>query len=329
MKKLIVLLFFIPLFVNAQTTHTVTAKETLYSLGREYNIHPKELAAYNNIPFDKGLVPGQVLKIPAKGKLPAFVTAPVKTDVTVKEKTPEKTTAAKPATIKAEPVKTETVSATVPIYHKVTKKETLYHISTLYNKVPIADIKKWNHLTGDGLSEGTELIVGYKKASKEEAMQTTAAVIKPAPATIKTEEPTGNDIVKRNPPTLPDVSAGKISQPKTLPVNPVTGKNFNGGFFKSIYINQPLHKMEEKGEAGIFKSTSGWEDGKYYCLHNTAQAGSIIKITSTATNKTIYAKVLDVIPDLKQNSGLVMRISNAAAEELGVGANNFECTINY
>ena len=328
MKKLIVLLFFIPVFVNAQTTHTVTAKETLYSIGREYNIHPKELAAFNNIPFDKGLTLGQVIKIPAKGKLPVFVSPPAKTDIRVKETVPVKTTPAKTVAVKAPPATAEVATAMVPIYHKVAKKETLYHISTLYNKVPVADIKKWNHLTGDGLSEGTELIVGYKKASKEDALKAAPIVTKQLPVNTKTEEPAGKDLPVKNPPVLPAISLPTPAEVKTG-TNPVTGKNFNGGFFKNLYSKQPFQKTEEKGEAGIFKSTSGWEDGKYYCLHNKAQAGSVIKITSTATNKTIYAKVLDVIPDLKQNNGLIIRLSNAAAAELGAGANNFECTINY
>ena len=48
-----------------------------------------------------------------------------------------------------------------PIYHKVGKKETLYHISTLYGKVPIDDLKKWNNLTSDAVTEGANIIVGY------------------------------------------------------------------------------------------------------------------------------------------------------------------------
>ena len=80
---------------------------------------------------------------------------------------------------------------------------------------------------------------------------------------------------------------------------------------------------------GVFKSTSGWTDGKYYCLHNTAKTGSIIKVTNPANGKSVYAKVLDVIPDIKKNSILLIRLSNAAADELGVGEANFNCTLNY
>ena len=81
--------------------------------------------------------------------------------------------------------------------------------------------------------------------------------------------------------------------------------------------------------AAIFKTTSGWQDGKYYCFHNTALPGTIIKITNNANGKSIYAKVLDAIPDIKQNSGLLLRVSNSAAEELGAGENKFDCSITY
>ena len=317
MKNLIVILFFIPLFAIAQKTHTVTAKETLYSIGRLYNIHPKDLAAYNNIPFDKGLALGQVLKIPAKGKQAPLAALPVTKSVPEKKEIP----------VKIAPQKNETASITVPIYHKVAKKETLYHISTLYNKVPIADLKKWNHLTGDGVSEGTELIVGYKKGNKEDAVVNVPVITKEEAVVTKKDVVKPKEIPAKQPESV--IAKPERTETKTAGTNPVTGKNFNGGFFKNSYTKQSAQKNEEKGQAGIFKSTSGWEDGKYYCLHNTAQPGSIIKITSTVTNKTIYAKVLDVIPDLKQNEGLILRLSNAAAEELGVGSVNFECTINY
>ena len=107
--------------------------------------------------------------------------------------------------------------------------------------------------------------------------------------------------------------------------------NHEGGFFKSLFASQQKGSdyQNQTGSAAIFKSTSGWDDGKYYCLHNSAATGSIAKITSTLTGKSVYAKVLDVIPDIKQNEGLVLRLSNAAAAELGVGETVFDCTIVY
>jgi LysM repeat protein len=235
MKKLIILLFLSPLFVAAQTTHTVQPKETLYSLGREYNVHPKELAQYNNIPFDKGLVPGQIIKIPAAGKLPVFVNPAGTTTAKAKEETSVKAAPVKTQTIvKTETVPVSDVAGMTPVYHKVEKKETLYHISTLYNKVSIEDLKKWNHLTNDALAEGEDLIVGYTKAAKN----TETVVTKQ-----RYVEPTGKDIPKRNPPALPVVDVPNNNVVKTVtPKNGESETNFGAGFFKSFYSEQAAQK---------------------------------------------------------------------------------------
>jgi hypothetical protein len=108
-------------------------------------------------------------------------------------------------------------------------------------------------------------------------------------------------------------------------------KDFKGGVFKSDFDQQVRAGAltSEIGAAGLFKSTSGWNDGKYYCLHNGSTPGTIVKITNSASGKTVYAKVLDQIPDIKQNAGLLIRISNAAADELGVGEEKFDCNLSY
>ncbi|MFZ1528692.1 MAG: LysM peptidoglycan-binding domain-containing protein [Ferruginibacter sp.] len=324
MKKLFFLLLLFPAFAFAQEgktyiTHTVAPKETLYSLGRQFNIHPKEIAAYNNLDFNQGLTIGQVIKIPAKGTPAPNIPPPV----LVKEEV-------KPV---AEKKATPVVSGKgEPLYHKVQKKETLYSISVQHGKVPIADIKKWNNLGSDGVKEGTNLIVGYKQTA-ETKPEPVAEVKKAEPPVVK--EKAVEEVVKAKEDTRAAVPVVKEEKPVVKLDPPVVketpvpaSKNPGGGFFKSKY-NSSDKRAEETGTGSVFKSTSGWEDGKYYCLHNNATAGSIIKITNHATQKTIYAKVLDVIPDLKQNSKIAVLVSNAAADELGAGENNFECTITY
>jgi len=339
MKNLIVLFFFIPLFATAQKTHVVKAKETLYSLARLYNIHPRELAAYNNIPVGTGLTLGQVIKIPANPTMAPLAPVTEKKDEVVK-KDPEpkkEPVVKKDPEIKTEPVTKITTAkkSSAPVYHKVAKKETLYHISKLYN-ITIDDIKKWNKISGEGVSEGTNLIVGYgndvaakpvetvKETKPVETVKETKTVVKETPKTIEPEKKEADKVVKTEPAKKEPVKKDEISN--------VTGKDFKGGVFKNLYEKQANDKdkiAEEKGLAGIFKSTSGWEDGKYYCLTNSAAPGTIVKITNPANQHSVYAKVLDLIPDLKQNAGLVIRISNAAASELGATADNFESIINY
>src|SRR3954464_2847594 len=49
---------------NLYVTHIVAPKEGYYSLGRLYNQAPKSIAALNNSTLEKGLAIGQTIKIP-------------------------------------------------------------------------------------------------------------------------------------------------------------------------------------------------------------------------------------------------------------------------
>jgi LysM repeat protein len=318
MKKLFTLLFVLPLFVFAQktTTHTVVAKESFSSIGRMYNINPRVLANMNKLDYEKGLTIGQVLTVPAiKGKVTAAKPAVVKEAVIVKEKA-----AAVSATNKT------------PIKHTVAPKETLYGLSKLY-KTTIPNIQKWNNLTTDVLADGLELIVGYSGD-----LPTEEVVLKPI------EEP--KPIVKKEIPPVPVkkvevaveapkevvkvkkevIVPKKVVEVPNVEVEPTSSKDFSNGVFKSAFASTG---EQQDGVAGVFKSTSGWEDGKYYCLHNGATTGTILKITNKVNGKFIYAKVLDTMPDLKPNASLVVRVSSAAADILGAGTNNFNCGISY
>ena len=338
MKKFFCLLFLVPFFAVAQkvVTHKVGPKESLSSIGRLYNINGRELANYNKIDYEKALAVGQVLKIPVKAdgvipKTPAVkeTVPPVENVKSVKETAPER-------------IVTPRNTKGYPVYHTVAKKETLYHISSLYGKVPIDDIKKWNNLTSDALTEGTKLIVGYTKTKAEvntDGKAVKAPVVK-EPVAIKKPEEKDAAIVNKQPEekTVAEKESAKKELPDAVKDEPVVkapdnnkAKDFKGGAFKNLFDEQAKGKYitTETGAGGVFKSTSGWEDGKYYCLHNTAAAGTILKITNNATGRSVYAKVLDLITDIKQNNGLIIRLSNAAADALGVADSKFDCTINY
>lgn len=328
MKNLLIVLFICPLFALAQKTHTVQPKETLYSLARKYNVHPRELAAYNDIPVTTSLSVGQVIKIPAKttmDPLPPTNETPKPAPPVVKEEKKEQ-----PVGV----VKSEG-KGRYPMYHKVEKKETLYRISKIYPNITIEDIRKWNNLGGDGLSEGMNLIVGYSdkpnavphKTDLPEENPPVVVKQNPEPEKRQSVEPAKPEAVKAEPVKSEPVVKSEPPATTTVPVV----KSGKGGSFKSIYNDQVANRDEiaQRGKAGIFKSTSGWDNGKYYCLSNSVPPGAIVKITNTANNKVIYARVLDLMPDLKQNADMVMRLSNAGADELGVSGDSFDCTISY
>lgn len=339
MKCLLILLFCFPLIILAQNkplviegvspnlyvNHTVAPKENYYSIGRIYNISPKEIAPFNNLTLEGGLNPGQVLKIPLS------------------------------AANFLQTGQADADEVLVPVYHTVADKEGLYRVSTNYNKVPLESIKKWNHLSSDELSAGANLIVGYLKVKKDLSSLAGMAKVKPVDDIAANE---GKQKTAEATKEITKASQKEIAQQKdvakeTAPVEPVNkemeqqtttkeavikkdipasrNRNLTGGLFSTDYERQARNKnvTGESGQAAIFKSTSGWEDGKYYCLHNSSTPGTILKITSTLTGKSVYAKVLDVMPDIRQNDGLLLIISNAAANELGTNDAKFDCRVTY
>ena len=320
MRKLLLIIMLLPTLLFAQKSykiHKVAAKESFTSIGRLYNINGRELANYNKLDYDKGLSIGQEIKIP--------LTATTVTPPTTQPPT-------KPAPVVAQtPPKKNNAE---PFYHTVEKKQTLYAISVMYGKVPIEDIRKWNNLTGDALSEGMKIIVGYGDMKVVKPWTPPAEVTTPAQQTPPPVQapvvtpPVVKEEPKQSPPVVKPVV---VEQPKKVVEEPIAKRTLNGGYFKVYYSNQASSGgyQSQSGNAAVFKSNSGWEDGRYYCLHNGAQQGSIAKITNTTTGKVIYAKVLDVMPDIKQNAGVILRVSSAAADELGIVDNKFFCTIEY
>jgi hypothetical protein len=105
------------------------------------------------------------------------------------------------------------------------------------------------------------------------------------------------------------------------------------GYFRRSFDQQVKVSPVSKNAtvtSGIFKTTSGWEDAKYYLLIDGVATGTIVKLTNPDNNKAIYAKVLGEMNGIRQNQGLDVRISNAAASSLGISDNEkFTLKVNY
>ncbi len=298
--------------------HVIIPKENFYSIARMYNLPPKDIAAYNNLQFENGLSVGQTIRIPLNENNFSQSAFAAQNEVFV------------------------------PVHHSVQPKEGLYRISINYNKVPLVSLKKWNHLQSDDVSTGRPLIVGYLRVDKDQSSLAPKssrpdAVVNPIAKIESRPEPVKPDITpERLPPVKnPDVEKEEDKNVTIKETDQPQGKietvktkstiNFSGGYFKKLYNDQVERKspVSATGSSGVFKSTSGWQDGKYYCFSNDAPPGTIIKVTDNTTGKSVFAKVLDAIPDIKQNSELTVIISNSAAEELGTGENKFVCALSF
>jgi hypothetical protein len=105
------------------------------------------------------------------------------------------------------------------------------------------------------------------------------------------------------------------------------------GYFKAFFDQQVKQKPASKTEtvtAGIFNTTNGLQDAKYYMLINKVTPGTIIRVINPENNRTIYAKVLGEMDGIRLNKGLDIRISNLAAATLGItDTDKFILRINY
>ncbi len=327
-KYIIGLLLFFTLKIQAQDLmvhgatpdlylqHQVEAKETWYSLGRMYNLSPKDIAAFNRLTIESGLSIGQQIKIPLRAL--NFSQNEVKAADEV----------------------------FVPVFHTVQEREWMYRISVNHNKVPVETLERWNNISRDNAVAGTKLIVGFLKVKNNlSPLASRAAKInEPLAQTVRVkpadkEPPIPRETPKTESareeaatPVVADRNAGTTGTNGNVPVQPVksepagSGPIPQGGYFRNQYSNAG---KQVSGISGVFKSTSGWKDGKYYALMNDVPVGTIIRVNFPSTNRTIFAKVLGQLPDMRESEGLSVRLSDAAASELGAGYQKFTVDIRY
>jgi len=321
---------------NLYLVHNVVAKDNWYSIGRMYNISPKELAPFNSADMEKPLEIGQEIRIPLK------------------------------ASNFSQDNHKDADEVFVPVVYVVKEREWMYRISQNNNKVPLEKLEQWNNVTNGDIKPGMELIVGYLKvkgsqsplASQATSVRTSAPVAKAKEVTPKVEESVAVNKPEEkssNSVVMAEHSAGikdmdKLEAPKAdpkveekpivdkpadkpevkatenKPVLTQTSLDTRGGYFKTQYDETG---KGTNGAAGVFRSTSGWQDGKYYALMNNIPVGTIIKVANPSNGKTVYAKVLGNLPDMKESAGLTLRISDAAATELGLASNKFPVNVRY
>ena len=297
--------------------HKVAPKENWYSVGRIYFISPKEIAAFNQLSMDKGLGIGQLLKVPLRQENFSQSVA--------NENTGRK------------------------VVHVVQPKEGLFKLANLYH-VDKELLKKMNGISSDQINAGTNLVIGYLLSSAESVVSLApSSPVKTAAETVNPPKVVEKELVveeKAKKPAAPPeatVSSTQTSAKSNQPLAPVkvveevevakpVASNLKTNntpaikseksYFSTLFEQQSKEGKQQKLENsvyGVFKSTSGWQDGKYYVLMNNVVPGTVVKLVRKSTEKVVFAKVLGAVPPGKESEGLSLRVSNAAIAALGLG----------
>jgi len=275
--------------------HKVASKESFFAIGRKYNVSPQSIASYNKLDMKEGLLINQKLRIPLS-------------DTNFLQ---------------------EGFTGT-PLYYETDDKDHLPALGVKYNNVSLDKLKAWNNIEGDDVKPGTKLMVGFLKGGEFPTVSFTPKKMpektneEVKPAVNKTEE------------TKPEIKPEEKTEVKTE--DPPVVKNekpapSEQGYFKSHFEQQVRIIPASKNEtvtSGIFKTSSGWEDAKYYLLIDKVPPGTIIRVINPTNNKVVYAKVLGEMTGIRQNEGLNIRISNAAASALEITEQDkFIVNVNY
>ncbi len=342
--------------------HTVVAGQNWYSVGRLYNANPKEIASFNHLALTQMLTIGQTLQIPLTTmnfsqdgrKTPAETLVPVFHIVQEKE-----------WMYRISVNHNKVPIPTLEKWNKITGAQVHpgLHLIVGYLKVKtsLSALATEGGAPAVGAAApapGTPAVTRAGTPPVAASTTTTtpataAAANKPAKASPPADHaPDANFVADSpaNPPSRTPKTAPATSAPAPATLAPATpapatpaptpttavatlspapavpAPHFNGGIFKSDFSSGG---KSASGQAGIFKSSSGWQDGKYYALMNNVAVGTIVKISDATTGKSVYAKILGQLPDMKESAGLTIRVSNAAAAELGEGDGKFNVAVGY
>jgi LysM repeat protein len=330
--------------------HAVQAKENWYSIGRLYNVHPKELAVYNKTAVDKGLKIGQLVQVPitANNRLGFFDNL-------------------------------QEGEAKFPFYYLVKKGDILNKIAILNNTTREV-IRSWNNFTSDSIFVNQKLLVGYLKVKYAEsalvnanlsaiptyttpptdvkastANNTTELKQEPIksldpkeqqPNVVKVEakpnQPTivhtkantitppsnekpivENPIPKPDKPKQSDIAVKQVpnnieKQTTAIEVKTVTPELNTVGYYSKGFKKGKSIKTIDINNCGTFKANAGWDDDKYFITTDAAPVGSVVKLMNPSNNKTVYAMVLDNNGMMKKVLQNDCNISNATAYALGI-----------
>lgn len=176
--------------------------------------------------------------------------------------------------------------------HTVKKGETLYKIANKYG-ISVTELKEMNKLKSNSLNHNQKL-----KVPKIGNVIANPDIIEP------TEEEEKNVKVE----VSKGVADAKVS----------TRDN--------KYLNTT--DVTETGIAGWIndKTING---KKSIALHKTAPIGTIIRVTNLMNNKSVYVKVIGTLPETGDNENVIIVLSKAAVNMLGVIDQKFRVNLNY
>jgi LysM repeat protein len=293
------------------TLHKVAPGETLFSISKKYGITVDSLKQWNKL-LGNDLSVGQALVVKETTSQPA-VTAPsqaiASTSTAATPTKPEKVvnqpkSEPKPVEKKPEPAETKRVQPETPSAPKSTP-------GTTVSATPIVPGEWISHTVKSG--ETLFSLSNQYDSSVEDLIKWNG---------LTSNNLRSGQVIKvgraaDGPSTVPVIGTPRVaSSPSEMTVEP-TVENTSGGF----------RNIKETGQAELIEGTGGHK--KYLVLHREAPVGSIMRVKNEENDITIFARVVGKLPETGDNSKLVIKLSQAAFDQLKAVNQRFPVEVLY
>ncbi len=296
------------------TLHKVAPGETLFSISKKYNVSVDSLKQWNKL-LGNDLSIGQALVVKETSPQPE-VTQPAPAIATT---TTAVVTTPKPKVEVAE-VKSKAESRVEE--KKPEKVET---------KKELPEPAKIPSLTSEPTSNTTPIAPGEWISHTVKSGETLFSLSTQYNSSVE-------DLIKWNGLTSNNLRSGQVIKvgraadgPVLVPVigTPAvatttaemnvepTPENTSGGF----------KNIKENGQAELIEGTGGHK--KYLVLHREAPVGSIMRVKNEENDITIFARVVGKLPETGDNSKLVIKLSQAAFDQLRAVNQRFPVEVLY
>ena len=325
----------------ASLRHTVAPKENWYSIGRIYNVPPRILADHNRLSIDKGLEIGQPLSIPLLPSnftqmppAPAAGEALVPIYHTVKEKEGLYRIGQDHNRLPVDRLKALngltgdaiSVGARVVIGHLRVRKDQSPLASMDTRPLPAEVVAPKPAPVAPATKEAGQKGNVNEQTKKPDppAVRESAPVAKPS--VVEPDKPKPSPAEKPRP---AEVHETRRELSGTAPAS--SSSDSPGGFFNALFNEQMRGGVSQTatGQVAAFKSSIGREERKYYALMSGVTPNTVIRVTNPANGRYVYAKVLNEVPPMRENDGLLLRLGSPAMEELGLGDGRHEVRLSW
>lgn len=291
--------------------HKVSPGETLFSISKKYGVTVDSLKKWNNL-LGNDLSVGQSITVKELAASPSLAVAEKPSEPAVVEQpkvTPMKDTKAlvkeqsKPVDKTAEEPKKVTETP------KPTSKPS--NSAPAVNSAPIAPGDWRSHTVQSG--ETLFSLASRYETSVEDLIQWNG---------LTSNNLRSGQVLKVGrgapaPSTVPVIGTPKVASSPGEMSSEQAYENTSGGF----------KNMKETGLAEVIEGTGTHK--KYLVLHRTAPVGSIIRVKNEENDMTIFARVVGTLPETGDNSKLVVKLSQAAYDQLKAVNSRFPVEILY